>query len=915
MTGEKKKLIEVALPLDAINRESAREKSIRHGHPSTLHLWWARRPLAACRAVLFAQLVDDPSARPEEFPTEADQEQERQRLFGIIERLVKWENSNNETVLNEARAEILKSCDGEPPAILDPFAGGGSIPLEAQRLGLKAIASDLNPVAVLINKALIEIPPRWAGRRPVHPDQEDLGTKTWTRAQGLAEDVRHYGRWIREMAEIRIGHLYPDALIPDGPDATVIAWIWARTVRCPNPVCGAEMPLLRSFWLGKKPGKEAWLLPVVENRKVRFAIASGRSGPERDGTVARSGARCLVCDQTVGLQHVRDEAAANGLGQKLVAVVAEGHRRRVYLPATEKQEVAAAVERPGDGPDALVTSPSHDVDRLPMYGMRHWSDAFTSRQLTAMLTLSELVTEASVRVAKDAVKAGMDPPAAEEYAAAVSVYLAFAVSKTADYLCSISTWSSNPKMEAIRNAFARQAIPMTWDFAEGNPFGSSGGSFSNPIDYVCAVIERLPSSVGGVAKQMTAATALTQPAVLATDPPYYDNVGYADLSDFFYVWLRRSLRASQPSLFATLLTPKAEELVALPHRHADGKKGAQAFFQRGFVDVFSAASKSAIPGFPMTVFYAFKQSESDTSDGVASTGWETMLSGLIQSGLQITATWPMRTEMVNRMVSSGTNALASSIVLACRARGASAGVTDRRAFIAELKAELPTALRHLQQGAVAPVDMAQAAIGPGMAVFSKYAKVLESSGEPMRVRTALGLINQVLDEVLSEQEGDFDADTRWAVKWFEQFGFDEGAFGDAETLCKATGTSIDGLRQAGVLESKSGKVWLVGRDDLPEYWDPVTDDRVPVWEATQHMVKELLDHGEASSASLLARLGGVGEAARDLAYRLYAVCERKGWSKEGGAYNALVVSWPDLQRQAASAAAAEGMTGDQGTLL
>lgn len=892
--SHKRKLIEVALPLEAINREAAREKSIRHGHPSTLHLWWARRPLAACRAVLFAQLVDDPSAHPDRFPTEEAQEQERQRLFRIIERLVPWEATQDEAVLTEAREEIRRSCGDNPPEVLDPFCGGGSIPLEAQRLGLVAHGSDLNPVAVLITKALIELPAKFAGQPPVHPRDGDgrLAVESWRGAQGLAEDVRYYGAWMRHEAERRIGHLYPQATLSDGRTATVIAWIWARTVTCPNPACQATMPLARSFWLGKKRGKETWVRPVVEGSRVRFEIGHGSSGPPVEGTVGRTGAICLVCNTPVPLAHIRAEGKAGHMDVQLMAVVADGDRQRIYLPPDPAHRKAADVARPEGAPETELPEQALGF-RVQGYGMTRHAHLFTNRQLTALCTFSDLVSEARQRVLAD----GGQPL----YADAVATYLALAVDRVADRNSSISGWDSSPKMEAIRNTFARQAIQMTWDFAEGQPFGGSSGNFTDAVGSVIAAMERTPSAPVGTTKQRDAREPLDRARIaVSTDPPYYDNVGYAALSDFFYVWLRRSLAAVYPDLFSTMLTPKSAELVADPFRSDGDKSKSEQLFEEGFERVFANLSKAADPSYPLTVFYAFKQSEHDES-GVASTGWETMLAGLLRSGFAVTATWPMRTELGNRMRSQASNALASSIVLACRPRSETAGITDRRGFLAALHAELPKALRELQQGNIAPVDLAQAAIGPGMAVFSRYAKVVEPTGETMPVRSALTLINQVLDEVLAEQEGEFDGDTRFAIKWFEQYGFDEAGYGPAEGLARATNVSVKGLEEAGILVARAGRVRLLRRAELAADWDPTTDERMPVWEVTQQLVKALWDDGsESGAADLVRRLGGLGEAARDLAYRLYAICERQGWAEDALGFNALVTSWPEILRRAGS---------------
>jgi putative DNA methylase len=893
----KPKLIEVAIPLEDINKESAREKSIRHGHPSTLHLWWARRPLAACRAVLFAQLVDDPSAHPEEFPTEEAQAAERERLFGIIRRLVKWENIQDEGLYKEAWAEIWKSCDGSPPPILDPFAGGGSIPLEAQRLGLEAHASDLNPVAVLINKALIEIPPKWAGRSPVFPGAA-TSANTWPGATGLAEDVRRYGQWMRDEAEKRIGHLYPEAKLADGTEAAVIAWIWARAVTCPNPACGGTMPLARSFWLSKKKGRECYIEPVPDGKRVRFEIR-GPHGTPRAGTVSRTGAICLLCGTPVPLQYIRAEGKASRLGAQLMAIVTESLRRRCYLPPTDEHEQAADVARPVDVPDSEMP---HNPRYLtaPNYGMTRHADLFTARQLTALTTFSGLVTEARARVAFET---GDD-----SYADSVATYLAFGVDKLADTNSAICTWQIDPPR--LRATFSRQAIQMTWDFAEACTFGGAAGDYSRCIGAVTEVLERLPlADLGGQASQMDAsALSISAPIVCTTDPPYYDNVGYADLSDFFYVWLRRSLGNIFSELMSTVLTPKRDELVADPFRHG-GKEEAEQFFEDGFEKVFTRIREISSNGYPISVFYAFKQAETDGKGDHASTGWETLLEGMLKTGWAVTATWPTRTELGSRTRNIDSNALASSIVLACRPREETAGVTDRRGLIAALREELPSALRKLQQGSIAPVDLSQAAIGPGMAVFSRYMRVNEPDGSAMRVRTALALINQVLDEVLSEQEGDFGEDTRWCLEWFKSYGFDGGPFGIAETLSKAKNTSVDGLERAGVLRSRAGKVRLDSIRDIAWNYDPANDDRVSEWEIALHLAKRLHEQGGEPAAKLMAAARDKVDldAVKELAYLLFSIAEKKGWTETAQLFNGLGTSWSDL----ASAASSPAMAGPE----
>ena len=947
-----KKLIEVALPLEAINEASAREKSIRHGHPSTLHLWWARRPLAACRAVLFSSLVDDPG---EYIKDEAQAHAERERLFDLITELVQWEKSNNEDVLDRARYEIAKSVARnlgadvpvgkaavreflatKAPPVLDPFAGGGSIPLEAQRLGLRAYASDLNPVAVLINKALIEIPPRFANMPPVHPNEQggrmkDAGGKKklhanqlrlekqeWKGAAGLAEDVRYYGKWMRDEAEKRIGHLYPKVKLPKeygGGEATVIAWLWARTVKCPNPACGTMMPLVRSFELSQKKDKHAWIDPIKNKEKhtIQFQIKTGH-GKAPEGTVNRRGARCAVCNSAVPLEYIRAEGTAGRMSVDLTAIAAEGERGRVYLPPNDEHRQIAKSAQPAWAPETDLPEQALGF-RVQLYGMKKHRNLFTPRQLAALSTFSDLVGEVHALIERDATAAALTDDGkavdgggvgARAYADSVVVYLAFALDRLSQQFSTLAPWSSNPAHELVVNMFSRQTLQMLWDFGEVNPF-SEAASWMKCLDFVCKVLDftNTTQSYTPTVRQSDAMSGESYPSMdvaISTDPPYYDNIGYADLSDYFYVWMRASLSKFFPALFSTVLVPKKEELIASPFRFDGSRERAKSFFENGLESVFARMRKAQAVDFPLTVFYAFKQSESqeeDTDDlvsssNIASTGWETMLEGLLSAGFAITGTWPVRTERAGRMLSQGTNALASSIVLVCRPRPEDAPRATRREFLAALKKELAPALRELQQGNIAPVDLAQAAIGPGMAIFSKYREVLEPDGTPMRVRTALALINQALDEYLTEQEGEYDADTRWALAWFEQYGHDSGPYGVAETLSKAKNTGIDGLVRAGILASRGGQVHLLKRDELPKEWDPETDARLTAWETVQYLVRALEDGGEQPAAALLKKLGSHADTARDLAYRLYTLCERKGWAQDALGYNMLVVAWQRL---------------------
>lgn len=899
-----KKLIEVALPLDDINAASAREKSIRHGHPSTLHLWWARRPLAAARAVIWSSLVDDPSSHPEEFPTEQDQARERERLFNILRELVVWENSNNERVLDAAKAEIKKSMGDELPPLLDPFAGGGAIPLEAQRLGLKAYAQDLNPVAVTINKAMIEIPPLFAGSRPVNPkSRKDRPLDTWPGNAGLAADVEYYGTWMRDEAERRIGHLYPKVQLEDGSEATVIAWIWARTVKCPNPACGHETILVRSFDLSKKKGKEWHVEPICEDGEIRFEVKPGKS--EREGTVNRRGATCVHCGQPVDLKFVKEESKAGRMGAMLMAVVAEGKRGRIYAVPDEAQIAAAKVEKPEVYPTGKLAEHFTGGSCVP-YGLDTFDKLFTNRQLTALTTFSALVGEAQPRAYGDAVTAGMPDDGvsladggsgALAYGQAVGVYLAFVLDKMTDYHSSICSWHSSG--EKIRNVFGRQAIPMTWDYAEANPFCSSSGSFRNMLGWVVDVLKQLPAAGNsGTARQFDAQSDnCMRNIIVSTDPPYYDNIGYADLSDFFYVWLRQSLKNTYPELFSTLLVPKSEELVATPYRENRGREGARNFFEEGMFQAFKQVNQYACDDVPVTIYYAFKQSETETKndvDATASTGWETMLSAIIRSGFAITGTWPMRTEMPNRSIASGTNALASSIVLVCRKRPTDASMVTRRDFLAALKRELRPALDKLRTSNIAPVDLAQSAIGPGIGVYSRFSKVLEADGSEMSVRSALQIINQELDLYFSDQDSDLDREGRFCVDLYTQCAFNEMRFGEADVLARAKNTSIPGLVERGALSSSKGQVRLLTRDELKEVPEPDF-----CWLFTQQLTHAMETGGVEACAQMVRDFNSPAENARVLAYRLYTVAERKGWNAEAYAYNSLVTAWPEIQSRAA----------------
>ena len=820
------------------------------------------------------------------------------------------------------------------PPVYDPFCGGGSIPLEAQRLGLRAYGSDLNPVAVMISKALVEFPPKFAGLPPVNPESRKKlangGAWNAKGAQGLAEDVRYYGRWMRDEAKKRIGHLYPEVELPDGSKATVIAWLVGAYGSVSNPACRAQMPLVASFFLSTKSGKQAWVEPEIDRAsqppKIAFRIASGNPDPERSkqlalgsgypgksaGKKAKAAFHCVACGQgPVKGDYIDKEAGAGRMAAMPLVVVAEGKRGRVYLePVAEEIDAllqstyeyirSNGLEKEFPAQECRGTFASNAQGRR--YCFKTFADYFSPRQLVALTTFSDLVLEARAKALEDARAADMAPvptplaaggTGAEAYADAVAVYLGFAVDRAADAWSGLVSWRNS--VEATRNTFARQALPMVWDYTEANPFSGQCGNWQEAcIDWIWKVLAASPASSIAAIKAIDAAeNNFRAECVFSTDPPYYDNIGYADLSDYFYVWLRRTVRGLFPGEFSTLLVPKSRELVATPYRFQGGKGEAEQFFMAGMRRAIGHMALQSIDSAPLAMYYAFKQAEIE-KEGIASTGWASFLEAVLNSGFQVDGTWPVRTERGGRMISIGTNALASSIVLVCRKRGVGAPSVTRGEFLRALRAELPAALHTLQEAAIAPVDMAQASIGPGMAVFSRYKEVLEADDTPMSVREALRIINAELDAYLSEQEGHYDSRTRFALSWFQQYGFKPGPFGDANTIANARDVSVDGVAKAGVLESKGGKVRLLRREEMPADWDPRVDRSFTIWEGTQHLIRKLESEGEDAAALLAKRLGYLADMARDLAYRLYQICERNKWAEEARAYNGLVVAWPAL---------------------
>lgn len=1000
----RKKLIEVALPLEPINVESLRRKQkAPKGWPTSFHKWWAQRPLAAARAVIFSQMVDDPSEYvdtlkmddrlrsraenelkkrrkiwdesiavkmkadevgiespdpgPEPTLNQIIAEHERDRLFALIEELIQWDNSNDPHVIERAQAEIWQSwrrtCAENAdhprakewfdrnrlPIFYDPFAGSGSIPLSAQWLGLESYASDLNPVAVVINKATLEIPAKFVGSSPVNPSwqgslESEKALRVWEAATGLAEDVRYYGNLIRNEVEEKIGDYYPQVeitpeLASDRPDLvpyigkklTVTAWLWARTVRSPNPAFNhVDVPLISTFMLSSKAGKEVFIDPDVRGDIYRFAIKYGI--PEdleraRRGTSVgkRKAFRCLLSDVPISYEYIRSEAKAGRMSERLMVTVAEGDRGRVFLPATDSMVRVALSANPDWRPDCELPKKHRDF-KPPVYGMDNLGDIFTPRQLVSLATFSNAVSEMHGRVYSDALAAGFSKNGndhartdrANEYADAICTYLACVIDRMVYYGSSLTTWL--PKDNALRDCMPRQVLAMTWDFAECNPFGKSSGDIRTCINSVANYLDVATPFASSNAIQADAQSIPARKGgfIFSTDPPYFDNISYADLSDYFYVWLRKSLRTIYPDLFSTLVVPKEQELIAAPGRHG-GEDNAERFFLTGMTKAMRRLIENGHPAFPVTVYYAFKQSETDKDDGTTNTGWDTFLAAVIDAGFSISGTWPIRTEGAGRMIASGTNALASSIVLVCRRRPDDAAAVTRREFVNSLKSELPDALRHLQRGNIAPVDLAQAAIGPGMAIYTRYEKVLDAEGKHLSVRDALALINRTLDEVLAEQEGDFDPDTRWALTWFEEYGFDTGEYGRAEQLSKAKNTSIDEMkdpRTSPIIEAKSGKVRLFRPSEMEEDWSPESDGRLTVWDMVHQLIRVLENEGEIAAAGIVAKLGARAETARELCYRLYTMCDRKKRSAEALSYNALVQSWPEIVKLAAGRATSTG---------
>ncbi len=920
----KKKLIEVAIPLEQINEACIKEKGTRRGHPSSLHQWWARRPFGSARAVILSQLIDDPS----EYMSEKDAKLERKKIHNLIKKIVYWENSSDATLINQVRLliaqsiernegkklkssnaeEVLKYLETNAPTMLDPFAGGGSIPLEAQRLGLKSVARDLNPVAVTINKGLIEIPFLFIDMFAVNPLSNPKLFQKGSGYSGLAEDIRYYGEALKTLVLKKISKYYPPVKDKKGKELNVVAWIWARTVPTPNPAYkNTPVPLIKSFWLCNKAGKETWIEPLIDKEKFvyTFTIRNGK-GKVQEGTTDKMGGRCLLSNSPISLDYIRQQGNLGKMGLRLMAIAARDGKKLTFIePNIEQEEIAQNITL-NWVPNAAIPEKALGF-RVQLYGLKEFSELFSKRQLLALTTISDTLAELYDTIYRDALKRGFtkdDTPlqnngkGARAYSECIIFYLSLALGRLAEYNSTMTYWDE--RAPSIAKTFSLPTLQMRLSYPETNPFGDFSGNWTQMVENVAETVQCLyPKIIQGVAQQYdaTAENWNLKNIVVCTDPPYYDNIGYACLSDFFYIWLRKPLKKIYPDIFSTLMTPKDRELISEPARHHNSKQEASSFFEEGLFRFSTNAVKSINPNYPMVIFYAFKQSETD-EEGTASTGWEVFLSSLVKAGFQITSTLPMRTEQSGGLRIVGRNSLASSIIVVCRPHSLNSPLSTRREFINSLKKELPSALKKLQEAGITPVDLAQSSIGPGMAVFSRYSKVLEADGNPMNVRTALQIINQELDSYFSEQEADMDKETRFCIAWYEQFGWKEAPFGDANTLATAKGTAVNALENAGVIYAKAGKVRLLRRTELDANWDPTTDKKLTVWECVQYLIKALEDKGENGAGKILKKIGGLSEPVKELAYRLYALCEKKRWTEDSLAYNNLISSWQSVTDKA-----------------
>lgn len=895
----RRKLIEVALPLDEINAACKADKGRAHGTIKNLHKWFAPAPVPAWRALLFAALVDDP-----------EDDEKRAYLLDVIKRLVvNGADVPDASVLVEARQIIAHQFPEGVPAVADPFCGGGSTLIEAQRLGLTSFASDLNPVPVLITRTLTQLLPKVYSQQPLHPqpageaatpNRSSLATasveselalmdrpqtpRVYSGYDGLAQDVTHYASAVLDKAWGELANLFPTTV-----GETNVAWLWARTVMCPNPACGIETVLTTNWWLSKKKNALAWIAPSVRNGEVHLEVlVDQRAGGPPDPPKLGRGAsfECLRCKQVIEEEVLVSLAATDGLGLRMLCVMTQRGAAKEFRSPTERElAVAGSVVAP-EGIADVSLGPVRRYVSPPRFGLLTEADLYTPRQLRVMATISELVAATHAEICHDG--------GSREWADAVTTILGLGVGRLAQFSSTQARWTVRENVSSFEGAFPRNDLPMTWDFYEINVFGTTGPTWTQTFNSILRALKNVVPHAYGEAVLADARTvSLPEPALIATDPPYFEAIGYADLSDYFYTWHRRALRDVHPDLYATVAAPKTAELTAIPSHHGNSKVAASRYFIEGFTATFKNLQESAIPGLPMIIVYASKEQGGGTEE---ETRWSSILTAIVDADLEITGTWPILGTTDRRMVGQGTNAVASYVVMICRPRSRSAGSCALGDFNRSLRRELKPSVHAFQAAGILPVDLAQAAMGPGMQVYSRYREVVDQSGKSVSVGQALRLINAALGEVLDEQEGELDSYSRFAVAWWEKHGWSAAPFGVADQLARPQGISVDEVVRAGVAHyPRPGFVKLLGTGAMDRSWKPAGDSRPTAWEAVHHLADRLIAGGGTSEAArLIGELGTIRDPAQALVYRLHAIAAKKGWAKDQERYNALIGSWSDL---------------------
>jgi putative DNA methylase len=887
-TPRKRKLIEVALPLDEINAACKADKDRKTGTIRNLHKWFAPMPLPAWRALLFATLIDAPG-------NEAD----RAQLLDIIKRLVKHgADLPDNADLAEATQVLSEAWNGETPVVMDPFCGGGSTLVEAQRLGIQSLGSDLNPVPALVSRTLTELLPAQHGLPPTHPPESHtqalFGHSSVAQDyEGLAEDFRYYATGVLDKVRETTKENYP---LRQGENP--VAWIWARTARCVNPACGIRTVLVTTWWLSKKPGDLAWIEHTVADGQVHLRVvgnqASG-SPPEPPKAPRGTTFQCLACGSLVSDSQLIEQGRRGEIGYRLLAVAATVDGRRVYRdPLPGEESTALAVRIPDDLPNVAQSDDTRSFSG-PRYGFPNFTDLFMPRQLA---TLSAFADE-TARLYATLLMGGTN----EARATAIVTLLGLAVGQLALVGSTETRWRLRVAAHAkAEGAFSRNDLRLNWDFAETYFASASVGDWLETVNSMIRAFEYAAHGVGKVLKADARVARADRPALVATDPPYFDAIDYADLSDFFYIWHRRALRGIHPDLYSTVATPKSGELIASARRHHNDKDAAREYFVEGFTQTFGNLSRSLHPDLPLVVVYASKEQRA----GDEETRWSAILTAILAAGLEVTSTWPIHGTGSSRMIGIGANAVASYIVMTCRPRPSGAGATSLNEFARTLRRELGPAVRDLQSSSILPIDLAQAAMGPGMQIFSRYREILDQNGRRVPVEQALRLINQALSEILDEQEGELDPESRFAVRWWEQHHWEPGPFGDADKAARPLGIAVEDVVAAQIAAADVGTVRLAGRGSLNRDWQPAADSRPTAWEAVHHLADRLIDGGgELDAARLMADLGDFRDSAMALVYRLHDIAARRGWTDDQERYNALIHSWADLVKLGASQSAAE----------